>query len=247
MSLHHTKGLLIGSLEIGEADRVVVLYTEDFGKLRLAARGCRRMKSRMMGSTQLLTLVDVVFFKKRHGLHRLTQSDIITGFPRLRGDFRRMMSALYVIELLNAITPEAEPNPPVFRLTNLILNLMHEGGDSDTLLLLYEMRLTSILGYQPHLDTCVKCRRQLADVKQTTFCASMGGIVCDPCMSAHTRGITLSLGSLNFYRQALKISPDKLGRLSLSQPSKKELQSMLRNHLAHHLEREINSARFLEL
>ena len=247
MSLQHTKGLLIGSLEIGEADRIVVLYTEDFGKIRLAARGCRRMKSRLMGSTQLLTLVDVVFFKKNQGLHRLTQSDIIYSFPRLRGELRRMMAGLYVIELLNAVTPEAEPNRPVFGLTNQILNLMNEGGDLDTLLLLYEIRLMSLAGYQPQVNHCVKCHRPLLESQQIRFIVALGGIACESCCHSHIQGIKLSLGNLNFLRQALKISLDKLGRLSLTQSSKKELQSLLRSYLAYYLERELHSTRFLEL
>jgi DNA repair protein RecO (recombination protein O) len=249
MPLQRTEAIVIGSLDLGEADRLVTFYSLEFGKLKAVASGSRRLKSRWGRSTQLLTHCSLVFYEKKNSqLHRLRQCDIINPYSGLWQELRKLTAGLYMAELVAGITPEGERNEGLFYLMRRVLNLLERGSDLETSLRIFEIRALSMLGYQPQIGRCIRCSRLISNANRLSFSPLEGGVVCGDCQDHNrAREMTISAGSLRFLRQALRLNLDKIGRLGLTKVLKPELKEMLHRYLTYHLEREINSFRFLEL
>ncbi len=249
MSLQSTQAIVIGSLDLGEADRLVTFYSRQFGKMKAVACGSRRLKSKWSRSTQLLTHCQLVFYEKKNNqLHRLRQCDIIHPYSGLWGGLKKLIAGLYVAELVTRIVPEGEESGELFYLILKVFNLLEQEGDPDVSLRIFEIRLLSMLGYRPQIGQCIYCKEAIRQNSKISFSPLKGGVICSNCLTHSQSGqITVSAGSLLFLKQALKLKLAKIGRLSLAKALKPELKEMLHGYLMHLLEREINSFRFLEL
>lgn len=249
MSLQSTQAIVIGSLDLGEADRLVTFYSLRFGKMKAVACGSRRLKSKWGRSTQLLTHCQLVFYEKKNSqLHRLRQCDIITSCSGLWSELKKLTAGLYVAELVARTAPEGEENDELFYLILKVLNLLEQGADPETSLRIFEIRLLSMLGYRPQIGQCIYCNQAISKNSKISFSPIKGGVICNNCLThSKSEQITVSAGSLFFLKQALKLQLAKVGRLNLAKALKPELKEMLHRYFMHLLEREINSFRFLEL
>ncbi|MFQ5780403.1 MAG: DNA repair protein RecO, partial [Nitrospiria bacterium] len=117
MSLLSTRAIVLGSIKLGEADKLVTFFTTERGKLKGVAKGARRMKSRFGASLEPFTHCDLVVFEKGgEKLARINQSDILHSYQRLREDWRGIHSALLMTHLVQRMTPEGQPSRPIYRL-----------------------------------------------------------------------------------------------------------------------------------
>ncbi len=249
MPLQNTQAIVIGSLNLGETDRLITFYTQKFGKLKAVARGSRRLKSRWVRSAQPLTHCMIFFYEKQNKqLHRLKQCDIINAYSGLLDELSTLTAGLYVAELAVKASAEEEPAEELFYLILQILKLIQQGKDTDTCLRIFEIRTLSLLGYQPQMSHCLRCRKPIDKKNKVIFSPVEGGVICKTCRK-HVKGrqLAVSIGSLSFLQTALRLNLGKIDRLGLAKTLKPELKEMLHSCLIYHLEREINSFYFLEI
>ena len=185
MPLLKTAAITIKSRKWGDADRIVVLYTARFGKLRGVARGARRMKSRFGSALEPFVLCDLNLFEKPNDpLHRISQADIKETFPVLREDLAVMAGAARMANLIAAITPDADPSPGIFDTLLGGLRSLNEGDDPGLTTLLFQIRLLGQTGFRPQTDHCATCGGALnfdeAFKKEpaSRFSPTAGGMVC---------------------------------------------------------------------
>ena len=112
-----TDAVILKSMKYRDTSKIVTLYSKEFGKLKVIAKGARSAKNKFGASLDPLTCSHVVLYKKeQRDLHLLSQCDLILPFNRLREDFDRMSVGFSVIELLNQIVHEEERNEPLYQL-----------------------------------------------------------------------------------------------------------------------------------
>ncbi len=247
MSLKNTEAVVLSQLRLGEADRIITFLSPQLGKFKGVVKGGRSLRCKMLASTMPLTQVAVWFVEKRtSGLHLISQCDIINPFRTLKENLHKLVSGLYLTELVEVATWEVEPDEGLFELLLWGLGSLAAGERLQAVLRIFEIRLAVLLGYEPQLSFCLGCEKELAGRESYYFSFAKGGVICAKCR-AGARGCKISLGSVNFLRQALRFQQEKLGRLTLTAASSKELQQILPAYLSYHLERKINSLRFLNL
>src|SRR6266480_185007 len=100
-----TEAVVLRSIRLGEADRVLHLYTQRRGRVGAVAKGVRRVRSRFGGRLEPLSRVQLVLHEGRGELCTVTSADA-------------------VLRLLDS----AEPNPPAYNLLCRQLALL----DADT-------------------------------------------------------------------------------------------------------------------
>ena len=112
---YSTEGVVIRQSDLGEADRIVTVFTQDLGKIRVVAKGVRRPKSRVGGHLELLCQVA---FTAAYGrsLDVVTEAQTQRTFSALSRDLERLSQAVYMCDLLDAFTAERSPNYPLYRL-----------------------------------------------------------------------------------------------------------------------------------
>src|SRR4029077_18592197 len=104
--------LVLRTTDYSETSKIATLWTREFGKVRVLAKGGRRLKSRFESGLDLLTLCSIVLLRKSSGgLDLLTEAQVVRRFPQLTGDLAALYSAYYIAELLSDWTQEYDPHP----------------------------------------------------------------------------------------------------------------------------------------
>src|SRR2546430_404522 len=98
--------LVLRTTDWSESSRIAALWTREFGKVRVLAKGGRRLKSNFENALDLLTHCSIVFIRKSPGsLDLLTEAQVVRRYPRLRSDLAALYGAYYVAELQARVAP----------------------------------------------------------------------------------------------------------------------------------------------
>ncbi|MDR1604827.1 MAG: DNA repair protein RecO [Gracilibacteraceae bacterium] len=116
MAVFQADALVLRSREYGEADRILTLFSREYGKIEAVAKGVRRPASKQRGGTQLFTYADFLLHRGRT-LATVQQAQPRESFPHLWGDWEKSRAAAIMAELLDAVTVREEPAAELFRLT----------------------------------------------------------------------------------------------------------------------------------
>jgi DNA repair protein RecO (recombination protein O) len=240
-----TEAIIIGSMNLGEADKIVTFFSLDRGRLRGVAKNARKSFRRFGAGLEPFTHCRLQLYEREHQeLLRIESSEIITQHFTLSCDLDRMAAGSLMLELVRELAPEGERNPSVFLLLAHLLNLLETGADPQFLLRIFEIRLLSLLGYQPKLDHCLSCG--CASDRRMVFYGPKGGVLCSGCLASEADAqLSVSPGAIGFYYHALRMDLDKLTRLRPSAEILRELDQVFSSHTLHILGKRLRSTEFL--
>jgi DNA repair protein RecO (recombination protein O) len=230
-----TEAVVIGSTNLVEADRIVSVYSPQYGQIRGVAHGVKRIKNPFGSALEPLTHIHLIFkARPNRELQIIRQADIINGFQALRGDIIRLTAGLYGAELVQRLTPVGgEGQPPVFDLLLGYLELLTRKTDLVTLMRILELRLLTLLGYGPQLEHCQVCAATLQG-HGWGFSPVQGGLVCPRCRHGVRDTHPVSPGGVMFLRQAMTMDLERIGRLRLLPSAREELECALQGMLMTH-------------
>jgi DNA repair protein RecO (recombination protein O) len=161
--------------DVGDADRVLTVFTPDRGKMELIGKGIRKTTSRKAGHLELFTHVSFLAAQARTW-DIITEAQAIQSFRHLRTDLDTIGQASYVAELIDAFTQSEDENQLLWDLLLLVLRELDEsvagsGGEEETgkvgvgvLMRWFELHLLGLVGFQPELFHCLNCGEDLQPV-----------------------------------------------------------------------------------
>lgn len=152
-----TYGVVIRSLDRGESDAVVELFTEKLGRVYAVAKGGKKSKRRFLNKLEPFSHLRVILGGRRKGVLRLDQADAVAYFPNLLLDVRRALCGFYALELVHALTPLWDPHPEVLGLLVRFLRFLDRSDPKEGHLRVLEMRMLEEMGYRPNLERCPGC------------------------------------------------------------------------------------------
>jgi DNA repair protein RecO (recombination protein O) len=170
--------------EFSETSQIVTLFSAGHGQLRLIAKGARRStRERFAAGLDLLELGEVGFLPP-HGdaqLGTLTDWAQRETFGAVRRELLRLYGAMYAVELVAALTEEADPHPELYGA--LVRTLRELAGEAPAAPVLpaFQSDLLTAIGYAPNLQQCVACRRTPPAGGAVYFSAGAGGLLCRDC------------------------------------------------------------------
>lgn len=184
MSVQQTEGLILRVVDYRETDRIVTLYTRDFGKLSALAR--HATKSRKRFGTQLNTF-QIVSLELRQRPNRswafLERVRPVMPLTGIYGDWRRITMACAVVDLVGAMTREGSVNAVIYDIAAQALRQIDEGCDGSTVLATFQYHLLRAAGFKPALDHCASCHRQWSRGEQAYWVQGSGGLHCHGCLA----------------------------------------------------------------
>ena len=241
---YQTEAIIIKKIKLGEADRILSLYTPHLGKIRVVAKGVRRPRSKMAGHLELLTH-SLVSLARGRNLDTVTGSQTINSFLPLKSDLQLTSQALYAVELVDLFTADNDENYPLFQLLLETMHRLCQGNNNELTLRYFELHLLNLVGYRPQLGQCVSCRSPL---KATTnsFSPSAGGVLCPRCSQNQFYSYSLSVSALKVLRFLQTSDYDTISQLKIGPELCHELEGVIRNYLKYLLEREVKSVAWLD-
>ena len=244
---HKTEAIVLRQIPLGEADRILTLYTPDIGKVRAVAKGVRRSRSRLGGHLDLLSNVSLSLAEGRD-LDIVTEAQGIRSFKGFRDELKRVSEAIYIAELVDGFSTERSGNHALYQLLVETLRWLEGPEPSDLLLRYFEIHLVGLSGFRPELRRCVECRSGL-EPGDHIFDCSRGGVVCPDCgaVSSHA-SIPLSLNAMKVLRFLQgEEEYSKVESLRVTQRVRDEVERLLRTYVRYLMERDIRSADFMAL
>ncbi len=237
--LYRTEAVVLRRRDLGEADRLLTLFTQQYGKLRVVAKGSRKTKSRLAGHLEPFSRTLILLARGRN-LDIVTQADLLNPFRALRQDETRIAYAGYLADLLDALTAEEQENHAAYDLLLGSLDRLDAGAKPFVTARHFELRLLGILGFRPELRRCVSCEQPLEPV-ENAFSAAAGGILCPACQGADPRALSVTVNALKFLRLLEQDDLPTADRLRLSDTLRAELEDVMQVYIRHLLERELPS------
>ncbi len=229
----------------GEADRLLVLYTRERGKVRAIVKGARKLTSRKAGHLEPFTHVTLQLAKGRD-LLIVTQAETVNAFLKLHENLVKTGYAAYVIELLDRFTYEEEGgNPTLFKLLVETLDRIEKEKDSWLSVRYYEMRLLDFIGFRPQLFECANCGREILAEDQF-FSFKAGGAICPRCGQGLPNLARISLEALKYLRHFQRSGYRAASRARPSHEVQKEAETLMQGYFTYLLERELNTPGFIK-
>lgn len=232
MALYRDDGVVLRNYKLGEADRIIVLFTRTRGKVRAVAKGVRRTKSKFGSRLEPASIVHAQFYEGRN-LDIVTQVETLTVMPKLRSDLGRYGRATVMLEVVDQITEDGGSQPALYKLlTGALAELDREGNP--LVVPAFVVKILALEGVQPLLDTCVSCgtKEQLVSID-----IAQGGVLCRDCRS----GEPIS----DVSRRALQAIMDGQVRHTLETTDEQtamQLESLAARMIEQHLERRLRSS-----
>jgi recombinational DNA repair protein (RecF pathway) len=108
-----TEGIIIKRRNFGEADRILTVMTREYGKIKMIAKGVRKITSRRSAHIELLNYT-VLHLYKGHALSILTEAKMLEDFSPIKENFDKIGLAYHVCELIDGLCPENQENRNVY-------------------------------------------------------------------------------------------------------------------------------------
>ncbi len=263
MANYKATGLILKTRDFGESDRIVTILDPDLGKLEAVARGARRTRSRLGGPCQPFSHNQFLLWQGR-SLDGIIQCEVLDSFAPLRDDLLKLAAASYITELVDEVVREKDPSPEVFDLTLGTFRWLAEvdaaPGPVTHVLRAFEVRLLTLVGLGPSLDSCATCGapveswadRSAGQAGALAFSAAAGGVVCPACRAlwpspgAPPGVVPLAPGTLRALRYLAGADLDKARVLRLTPGAAREMERALREHIVYHLDRRPRTLDFLD-
>lgn len=250
MSICTTDAIVLNRYVLGDSSLLVTVYTRDFGKIKMVARGARKSKNQRAFALEPFTHITITFRRKAHrDLQTLSQVDVATVFRRLSEDLTRMSYAGAVAELSNRLIIGEEPSVSIFDLILETLDQLnrHPPEAGEVLFWGFQLRFATAFGYAPQFERCAGCNQPM-DEREVRFSPALGGIVCPQCFGQDTNAFSVSLGTVKLLTRLQHLPLERLPRFKASRLSQREIIHIIRSFFMYHMEdaRELKSLKFLQ-
>jgi len=239
MATFKTKGIILKRSNLGEADRILTIYTKDFGKIKVVGKGIRKIKSKLAGNLELFCLDDLMIAEGRN-------LDIVCGavtekcFYNLRNDLKATHTAYYLSDVIDKLSDEEEPHKEVYELLDDLLSEIN-GENAAILLPFFEIKFLSEMGYKPELFHCVICKGKIQNGKNY-FDFNEGGLVCEEC---NKNQISISEKAIKLLRLFLMHNISHVKKIKIDSKILKEVEKIAQNYLKINSQKEFKSERFV--
>lgn len=262
MPVYKVEAVVLRHQPVGEADRVLTLFTREYGKMRVSARGVRKITSRLAGRVQPYTHGRFLVARGRT-LDVIAQGDVARPFAGLQHDLLRSAYAAYVAELVDRFLPERDPHPDVFDAVLDAWGVIEHAAedDAEVYALWFSLHLAERLGYRPEMDRCVGCGRPLPGGRSPSngvtaepiepgsersaaprgaggwaFSPAAGGALCPACAADEPSAVRAAPGVLATGAYLLRSTAERARRLRVPERQRRALAALVQAHLEHHLD-----------
>ena len=238
--IEKTDAVVLRSMKYRDTSKIARLYTRDFGRISVIAKGARDAKSKFRSVLEPMNFVSCVIYKNiNRELQLLSQCDVLRSFSHLSEDMEKMYCAMAALELVDVAAREEERHEDLFELLLHHITVVDNATNSALIALYYfELKLSELLGFRPELEECTLCGKIVEEDVEAGKKFSIGhGLVCAQCSQNDEHALTISAGTLRVLQRLQKArTVDSIMNIHLVTAHKNELRATLRRHLQNHIE-----------
>ena len=248
MSQEKTDALVIRLADWSESSRVVTLFTRDFGKISVIAKGAKRLRSAFEAGLDLLSECRIVFLRKSSSsLDILTESQLQSRFTPAEGSLSALYGGYYLAELLGGLTEEYDPHPELYEVAVETLHRLMAETDINLAITRFELVLLREIGQLPEFDACLVCDRPLTEGTTFSYWVSQGGLICADCRKPEYEHKPIQPGTIYVLKRLSSLDPTHTRHLVPTPEQFRQLRQITTAAICHLLERRPATLRYLNL
>ncbi len=219
---YNLTAIILNRRKFGEDDGRVAVYSLERGKLELGVRGLKKIKSKLAGHLEPITLASIMAVRGR-------QYDYVGAavseqcYFNIKNDIDKLTAAGEAIRIFNKIIKAEQADAEIFQLLKIFLDILAKAGKTNISLLawLFVFKLLIKLGHRPELYYCVNCRCKVCPAGMK-FDLARGGLVCGKCSLKEdkVKQLTISENSVKLLRLAEKNDFIKLDKININKQEK---------------------------
>lgn len=246
MAFVKTLGIVVKEVSIGEADKIITIFSRNRGRISALAKGGKRPKSKLSAGSQLMCYGEYLLYSGKE-LYSVNSCEVIEPFYEIRNDMVKLTYAAHFMDIVMEIVQENQPSPKLLQLLLNSLHMLAKTEKSPELVSrVFELRALATAGYAPHVGNCMVCGHEAE--KAYAFSFSKCGFICDSekCSSVDGFAPELSIGASRAIQHIICARMDELFSFGLSPEVLEELGRVTRRYLKEQLERDFTKLDFLK-
>jgi DNA repair protein RecO (recombination protein O) len=236
MAVHYrTRALILTEENLREADQLFMVFSKNFGKLKVLGRAIRKIKAKLRGNLRLFCLSEIEFIQGKT-YKTLTDALLINDFSELKKDLKKIKAAHQIAEILDTLVGGEGVDEDIWRLLNETfdrLNSLQFTVHGLQLLYYYFLwNILAILGYRPQLYRCPLCQKKL-EPKELYFYPEAGGIVCSDChKKKEIKAIPIRSDTVKILRIILEKNYSMLKKIKIKKQNLRKIREVSQKFLS---------------
>jgi len=235
------QGIVLKREDFREVDSRVLVYGLEKGLMELIVRGTKKIKSKLAGHIEPISLVEIMVIKGKT-YDYVGSALAVDSFRGIKEDYGKIMTAGAVLRRMSEVIKAHEIDEDIFALLYdflKILNVLNgEIHDTDLLVNFYILKFMSILGYRPNLEECLVCgTKELAS--KMYFNAKKGGLECGECfiseIEERKNSFLISLETIDLLKAILQNNFNIVFKFEISEQKQKEINNVVSSFEEFHL------------
>ena len=234
MATYPARALVLRKTKLGETDTILTLLAADGHQIRAVAKGLRKPGGRFGARLEPFAVVDLLLYTGR-SLDVVTEAQTVTTHAVLREDFDRSAAAAVVVDVLDKIAVEGQPEPQLFALATTTLDVMEAVPiDSLTALVIaFLVKAMAMHGYRPQLESCACCAQEVGESRE--FSVSGGGSLCPQCGALDATTVRFSREGRAWLERLMQARMAEIPELQMPQAAVHDCFELVRSFVAFHI------------
>ena len=230
-SIIKTEAVVIKKLNHGDSSKIITIYSVNYGKMSVIAKGIKSPKSKLNARLELFNIVETVIYNKEsREIQLISSAEIVKAHNTLVENLDYYQYAMAVLELYNSLLHDHEKNERLYNGLTRILSLLNsKGNKTQELFLRFFLFFTTEIGYGLQIDKCAHCGKFLMN-SNGVFYSYTEGIMCNECAEGH-------LINFEFSKELFNLIICLSSKNNLCNYTKQDLDFLamfLERHIAYH-------------
>lgn len=226
MNTIKTRGMVLKTQDYKENDKLIWIFTEDFGKVSVIAKGARKNKSKNFSNTMPFCFGEYVLYKGRT-MYSLNEGRVIDSFQDILDDYDTLIYGSYLTELVDIAMEEEKCQELFVNLIKSFYLMKNKAVDLNILARAFEIKLLKSTGYGISLDSCCVCGKALKTSSLISF--QFYGGLCEECKNQYAAKV--SAATYNGIRFLNKANIENIGRATFNEETKREMEKVLQTFI----------------
>ncbi len=222
-----TKAIALKTIDIKENDKYILLYSLEYGKITIHARGIRKPSAKLRFCADQFCFGNYQISKS--GEHNVLKTcEQLQSFYNLREDIVVYYSACAIAESLILCTQEEQSEPTVFLETLKAFSSLSDGVNPLLVVLRFCLFLLQVEGFPLTLGYCSVCEKK---AQPSYLDLQQGGCLCMECRNVDS--IQVSPAIVTMFGLLDGIAYEKLNNMKFSTEMIKEALVLVDKYLSH--------------
>lgn len=239
-----TEGIVLNEIKFQDTSKILNIFTKDLGKINIMAKGAYSPKSKIIAQTQPFACSEFEI-QKGKSWYYIKDASLINSHYNIREEIERISVGFFMLELVNKSVQEESKNENIYLLLNKTLEVLSNLKDGYLkLLLAFEVKYISFLGYRPCLNECLNCGS--TSFQEIRFSISNGGVICQDCLGLDYKSIYIGSSDLKKLNELLYSKLDELDSIIIEKDNLIKLHILMEKYILYNIDRvKLDSAEML--